>query len=77
MLELDCRGMRCPKPIVELTKATRSLDKGTQIRIIADDPAFELDCLAWLTASGHEAVSVERQGQCFSAIIALGLCKKR
>jgi len=45
--QLDCRGMRCPRPIIELAKAARKEAPGTVLEVLADDLAFESDVQAW------------------------------
>ena len=44
---LDCLGALCPTPIIQLSKAIRSLDKGERLILKADDPATQSDLLAW------------------------------
>ena len=36
---LDCRGLRCPLPVVELAKAFRELAVGAEVELLSDDPA--------------------------------------
>ncbi|MEO7941796.1 MAG: sulfurtransferase TusA family protein, partial [Marmoricola sp.] len=38
-LELDCRAMLCPRPIIELARAFADLDVGGTVALLADDPA--------------------------------------
>ncbi len=42
-MDLDARGLRCPLPIVRLTQAVKKMDIGMEIRVLADDPAFQPD----------------------------------
>ncbi|MFQ5827422.1 MAG: sulfurtransferase TusA family protein, partial [Dehalococcoidia bacterium] len=37
-LVLDCRGMRCPRPIVEMAKAMRRMGAGQVLELLATDP---------------------------------------
>lgn len=53
MKELDCLGMRCPLPIIAVGKEIRSLNAGDSIRLLADDPATELDLRAWARMTGN------------------------
>jgi tRNA 2-thiouridine synthesizing protein A len=46
-LVLDCRGMRCPIPVIELAKRITDVPSGGLIRVIADDPAAATDIPAW------------------------------
>ncbi len=53
-LVLDCRGMRCPLPIIELAKRIADLPPGARVRLLADDPAARADVPAWCRLTGHE-----------------------
>ena len=53
-LELDCRGMPCPRPIIELAKAFGSVQPGEVIGVVADDPAARVDVQAWCRMRGQE-----------------------
>ena len=54
---LDCRGRRCPLPIIDLARAIGSLDVGEIIVVEADDPAAGPDIRAWCRMRGHEFVA--------------------
>jgi tRNA 2-thiouridine synthesizing protein A len=53
MSVIDARGMRCPWPAIRAARALRDLAPGTEITVLADDPAAarELEQLA----AGSEA----------------------
>lgn len=53
-LELDCRGMRCPAPIIELGKAYTSVEVGQLIAVAATDVAARVDIPAWCRMRGQE-----------------------
>ncbi len=59
--EIDAKGQRCPRPIIELAKAKRSLGTGGEIKIIADDPAFESDVRAWCETTGSDLVEFKKE----------------
>jgi len=67
--EIDAKGMRCPKPIIELAKARRSLNPGDEINVVADDPAFESDLKAWCDTAGCEVASMDKDGQTITALL--------
>ena len=50
---LDCKGLNCPMPIVEITKATKKLSSGDQLEVFATDLAFKLDLEAWSRRTGN------------------------
>jgi len=51
--ELNCLGMRCPLPIIETAKGVRNITAGQSIRLLADDPATEIDLRAWARMTGN------------------------
>jgi tRNA 2-thiouridine synthesizing protein A len=54
---LDCRGRRCPAPIIELAGAIESVAVGESIVVEAEDPAAGPDIAAWCRMRGHELVA--------------------
>jgi len=54
VIELDCRGQRCPLPVIELARSIGSVEIGGVVRILADDPAAAVDIPAWCRMRGHE-----------------------
>ena len=55
-LELDCRGIRCPLPIIRLANHIDEIAVGQTLGLIADDPAARPDVQAWCRMRGHEFV---------------------
>jgi tRNA 2-thiouridine synthesizing protein A len=55
-LVLDCRGMRCPLPIIELARHIGDVEVGALVTVLADDPAAASDVPAWCRMRGHEYV---------------------
>lgn len=53
---LDCRGMKCPRPIIELARRITDVEVGEQVELLADDPAAGPDTAAWCRMRGHELV---------------------
>jgi tRNA 2-thiouridine synthesizing protein A len=53
---LDCRGQRCPLPVIALAKRLPDVPVGTVLRVLADDPAADNDIRAWCRMRGHEFV---------------------
>ena len=60
-VNLDCRGMKCPRPIIELARARRNALPGTIISIIADDLAFESDVKAWCQTTGNKIIDFNKE----------------
>jgi tRNA 2-thiouridine synthesizing protein A len=53
---LDCRGRRCPLPILDLARHVDDVAVGEMITVEADDPAARPDIAAWCRMRGHEYV---------------------
>ena len=51
---LDCRGRRCPLPVIELARRIAEVAVGEEIAVTADDPAARLDVPAWCRMRGHD-----------------------
>lgn len=56
---LDCRGLFCPIPIIELQKAIRKIEVGETLVLLADDPGIEKDLPQWCVARRHDLLSLE------------------
>lgn len=50
---LDCRGRRCPLPILDLARHIDEVGVGETIIVAADDPAARPDIAAWCRLRGH------------------------
>ncbi len=57
---LDCRGMRCPRPVIELARAAAG--SSDELLLLADDPATEIDVPAWCRMRGATLVDWGRDG---------------
>lgn len=51
---LDCRELRCPMPIVKVSKAIKQMQPGQSLAVEATDPAFKSDVQAWVATMGYE-----------------------
>ena len=61
-MELDCRGLNCPLPILKTKKAIDNLNSGDILKMIATDPGSINDMNAWTRRTGNELVSHEQTG---------------
>lgn len=55
-LVIDCRGMPCPAPVIEVARAIRDIPVGDEIAVDADDPAAPADVAAFTRMRGHTFV---------------------
>ena len=58
-LELDCRGMLCPLPVIELGKRISEVPTGGLVAVAATDAAARTDVPAWCRMRGQEYVGEE------------------
>ena len=56
---LDCRGMRCPQPVIELARHLADVDVGGLLAVVATDPGAGPDIKAWCRMKGQEFVGEE------------------
>jgi len=55
-LELDCRDMLCPLPVIELSKRYAEVPIGGLVAVVATDVAARTDVPAWCRMRGQEYV---------------------
>jgi tRNA 2-thiouridine synthesizing protein A len=68
-VEVDAKGMYCPLPIVKLKKATKMMESGQVIRLIATDPGAIRDVPAWAKKTGAEILESNEENGEFTFII--------
>jgi tRNA 2-thiouridine synthesizing protein A len=59
MLELDCRDLVCPAPIIELARHLGDVAAGELVGVVASDAAARADVPAWCRMTGQEYVGEE------------------
>lgn len=58
-LELDCRAMLCPMPVIELARHLADVEVGQVIAVVADDVAARVDVPAWCRMRDQEFVGAD------------------
>ena len=53
-LELDCRGMLCPQPVIELGRRHTEVPVGGVVAAVVEDVAARTDVPAWCRMRGQE-----------------------
>ena len=61
-LELDCRGMLCPAPVIELNRRIGEVEPGGTVAVVATDAAARVDVAAWCRMRGHEYLGEDVAG---------------
>ncbi len=59
-LELNCRGMSCPLPVLKTKKAIDGLSSGQVLKLIATDPGAVNDMGAWTRRTGNPLLGSEQ-----------------
>lgn len=54
---VDALGMPCPKPVIELAAAIKQIAIGEEVRLLADDPAADVDVPVWCRMQRQSLVS--------------------
>ena len=55
-LELDCRDLVCPQPVIELARRIGEVEVGQVVAVVANDAAARVDVPAWCRMRGQEYV---------------------
>ena len=63
--ELDCQGMLCPLPVINLSKAMRTLQLGQVVKLIATDKGAPADMQAYSRNTGNELIDFHQEGDRF------------
>ncbi|HEX9914481.1 MAG TPA: sulfurtransferase TusA family protein [Candidatus Bathyarchaeia archaeon] len=68
-VELDCKGMFCPMPIVQLKKATKTMNPRQVLRLTATDPGSVRDVPAWASKTGNKVLEASEDSGVFTFLI--------
>jgi len=60
--KLDATGLFCPEPVFRTKIEIERMQVGETLTVSADDPAAEDDISKWVTRTGHELVSMSKDG---------------
>ena len=59
VLELDCRAMPCPMPVIELARHLADVEVGGLVAVVALDRAAAVDVPAWCRMKGQDYVGAD------------------
>jgi len=68
---MDCRGMKCPQPVLKTAVKANVLPAGTTLEVYADCPTFHDDITKWCTDNGKVLVSILEKDDFHIATIQL------
>jgi TusA-related sulfurtransferase len=67
---VDAVGLFCPVPIVKLKLEIDKLDSKQVVEVLADDPGFERDVIAWCRETENRLLSLTKnQEEVFAGYI--------
>jgi len=69
---LNCRGMQCPGPIMQLFKQMQLAQSGDTATISVTDMGFKKDIEAWCRKTKNELVSLTENVGVITAVIRKG-----
>jgi tRNA 2-thiouridine synthesizing protein A len=55
---LNCKGMKCPQPVLKTAIKANTLPAGTVLEVHADCPTFSDDITKWCGDTGKVLVSI-------------------
>ena len=66
---IDCRGLRCPLPVLKMEKRLAQLRAGAKVTVLATDPVAKIDIPLFCTQNGHSCeMSVEGEVMRFEIV---------
>lgn len=66
---VDALGMPCPRPVIELAAAVKLVEVGDEVRLLADDPAADVDVPVWCRMQRQLLVSQTTQDRVLSFVV--------
>ncbi|MFT5012870.1 MAG: tRNA 2-thiouridine synthesizing protein A [Dinoroseobacter sp.] len=61
-LQLDCRRLLCPMPVIRVQDAIKKLREGEQLVATCTDPGVRSDVPTWCRINGHEIIDIAEDG---------------
>lgn len=68
-LELDCKGLSCPMPVLKTKKELDKMNVGQVLKMISTDAGSKSDVSALIKRTGHELLDVQEAGKEFTFFI--------
>jgi TusA-related sulfurtransferase len=68
-LELDCKNLICPMPIIKVSQAIKLVGIGETVQMEATDPGSMHDMTAWARQTGHELLETRQVGRVYTFLV--------
>ena len=65
----DFRGLKCPLPVLKTKRALKEVKEGEIIKVLADDPAANLDLKHFCEVSGNILVKIIKEKNIINCLI--------
>jgi tRNA 2-thiouridine synthesizing protein A len=59
---IDCRGLRCPLPVLKTEKRLAAMPAGSTLTVLATDPMAKIDIPLFCRQRGHGCEVTEAEG---------------
>ncbi len=69
LLELDCKNLLCPMPIIKIAQAIKLVPIGGTIRMETTDPGSKHDVAAWARQTGNELLETKQDGRIYTFLV--------
>ncbi len=71
-VELDARGLRCPMPLLKVSKAIKDMTPGQIIKVTCTDPGSMSDFKGWTSKTGNPLIEAKEEGGLYTYVIRKG-----
>ena len=66
---IDTLGLYCPVPVWEAAKRIKDMRAGQVLEVLSDDEGIVEDMPTWCRRTGHELLSIAREGETFRVLV--------
>lgn len=67
--KLDCKGLICPEPILNMKMAMNDVNSGDIVEMDATDKGSVSDMASWSKRTGHAIVEQKQDGDVFTFFV--------
>lgn len=71
-VELDCRRMLCPMPVIKVQNQAAELEEGDEIEAICTDPGALNDIPSWSRINGHKVLETRSEKDEYIVVVKIG-----
>ena len=71
-VRVNCSGLQCPGPILEVFQQIKQLQDGEELEVTASDPGFAKDIDSWCRRTGNTLISNETVNGSYVAVVRKG-----